>query len=35
MRLNVQVVQVKNKLLWVKTSKEYYPVLIAKDGWCN
>ena len=21
--------------LWIKTFKEYYPVLIAKDGWCN
>ena len=21
--------------LWVKTHKEYYPVLIKKDGWCN
>ena len=21
--------------LWIKTLKEYYPVLIAKDGWCN
>ena len=25
----------KQIALWVKTSKEYYPVLIAKDGWCN
>ena len=21
--------------LWVKTHKEYYPILISKDGWCN
>ena len=21
--------------LWVKTPKEYYPILIAKDGWCD
>ena len=25
----------KQIALWVKTHKEYYPVLIAKDGWCN
>ena len=25
----------KQIALWVKTAKEYYPVLIAKDGWCN
>ena len=25
----------KQIALWVKTSKEYYPVLIAKDGWCD
>ena len=25
----------KQIALWVKTSKDYYPVLIAKDGWCN
>ena len=27
--------QKKQIALWVKTSKEYYPVLIAKDGWCD
>lgn len=21
--------------LWVKTPKDYYPILIAKDGWCD
>ena len=21
--------------LWIKTHKEYYPVLIEKDGWCK
>ena len=21
--------------LWLKTHKEYYPVLIERDGWCN
>ena len=25
----------KQIALWVKTHKEYYPTLIAKDGWCN
>ena len=26
----------KNQIaLWVKTHKEYYPILISKDGWCN
>ena len=25
----------KQIALWVKTSKEYYPILIAKDGWCD
>ena len=25
----------KQIALWIKTHKEYYPVLIAKDGWCN
>ena len=25
----------KQIALWVKTHKEYYPVLISKDGWCN
>ena len=25
----------KQIALWVMTPKEYYPVLIAKDGWCN
>jgi len=25
----------KQIALWVKTHKEYYPVLIAKDGWCS
>ena len=24
----------KQIALWIKTHKEYYPVLIAKDGWC-
>ena len=25
----------KQIALWIKTHKEYYPTLIAKDGWCN
>ena len=25
----------KQIALWVKTHKEYYPILIKKDGWCN
>ena len=25
----------KQIALWVKTHKEYYPVMIKKDGWCN
>ena len=25
----------KQIALWVKTHKEYYPILISKDGWCN
>ena len=25
----------KKIALWVKTHKEYYPILIKKDGWCN
>ena len=25
----------KRIALWVKTHKDYYPLLIAKDGWCN
>ena len=25
----------KQIALWVKTHKEYYPELIAKDGWCS
>ena len=25
----------KQIALWIKTHKEYYPVLIARDGWCN
>ena len=27
--------QKKQIALWVKTHKEYYPVLIQKDGWCD
>ena len=25
----------KKIALWVKTHKDYYPITIAKDGWCN
>jgi len=25
----------KRIALWVKTHKDYYPILIAKDGWCD
>ena len=25
----------KQIALWVKTHKEYYPILIKKDGWCD
>ena len=25
----------KQIALWVKTSKDYYPILIKKDGWCD
>ena len=25
----------KQIALWVKTPKDYYPILISKDGWCN
>ena len=25
----------KQIALWVKTHKEYYPILIAGEGWCE